>query len=47
MDKKVETMDKALHGRDDIDSLYVPGNKEEKGLVRIEHSVNPSPQGIY
>ena len=39
--KKLMTMHKALHPRDDVDRLYV-SKKEGRGLASIEDSVDAS-----
>ena len=36
------TMHKALHPTEDIDRLYVPRKKGQRGLTSIEDSVNTS-----
>ena len=38
------TMHKALHPRDDVDRLYVPGKQGGRGLASIEDSVDASIQ---
>ena len=40
--KKLKTMHKALHLRDDIDKLYVSRNEEGRGLTGIQESVDAS-----
>ena len=40
--KKLMTMHKTLHPRDDIDRLYVSRKEEERRHASIEDSVNPS-----
>ena len=40
--KKLMTMHKALHPRDDIDRVYVPRKEGGRGLASIEDSVNTS-----
>ena len=42
--RKLMTMHKALHPRDDIDRLYVSRNEEGRGLASIEDSVDASVQ---
>ena len=43
--RKLMTMEKVLHPRDDIDSLYMT-RKEERGLARIEDCVDGAVQGL-
>ena len=40
--RKLMTMHKALHPRDDVDRLYVPRKVGGRGLASIEDSVDPS-----
>ena len=40
------TLHKALHPRDDVDSLYVTRKKRERGLASIEDSVDASIQRL-
>ena len=40
--RKLMTMHKALHLRDDKDGLYVPRKERGRGLTSIEDSVNTS-----
>ena len=40
--RKLMTMHKALHFRDDVDRLYVSRNEEGRGLACIEDSVDAS-----
>ena len=40
--KKLMTMHKSLHPRDNIDRIYVWKKKEERGLTRIEDNVDTS-----
>ena len=40
--RKLMTMNKALHPRDDIDRLYVPRKEGERGLASIEDTVDAS-----
>ena len=42
--RKLMTMHKALHPRDDVDRLYVPRKEGGRGLANIEHSVDTSIQ---
>ena len=42
--RKLITMHKALHPRDDIDRLYVSRKERERGLTNIEDSVDASIQ---
>ena len=44
--RKLMTMHKALHPRDDVDRLYVPRKEGGRGLVTIEHSVDISIQRL-
>ena len=43
--RKLMTMHKALHPRDDVDRLYVPRKEWGRGLGCIEDSVDTSIQG--
>ena len=40
--RKLMTLHKTLHPRDDVDRLYVPGKEEERGLASIEDNVDTS-----
>ena len=40
--RKLMTMHKALHPRDDVDRLYVPRKERGRGLASIEDSVDAS-----
>ena len=40
--RKLMTMHKALHPRDDVDRLYISRKEEERGLTSIEDSVHAS-----
>ena len=40
--RKIITMHKALHPRDDTDKLYVSRKEEGRGLTSIEDSVDAS-----
>ena len=44
--RKLMTMQKALHPRDDVDRRYVSRNRGGKGLASIEDSVDASIQQI-
>ena len=44
--RKLMTMHKALHPRDDVDRLYVSGKEGRRGLARIEDSVDASIQRL-
>ena len=44
--KKLMTMHKALHPRDDVDRLYVSRKKGGRGLTSIEDSVDASIQRL-
>ena len=44
--RKLMTMYKALHPRDDVDRLYVSRKKRGKGLASIEDSVDASIQRL-
>ena len=44
--RKLMTMHKALHPRDDIDRLYVSRKEEGRGLASIEDSVDASIQRL-
>ena len=44
--KKVMTMYKTLHLRDDVDRLYVPRKEEGRGLASIEDRVDTSIQRL-
>ena len=44
--RKLMTMHKALHPRDDVDRLYVPRKEGGRGLTRIEDSVDESIQRL-
>ena len=44
--RKLMTMYKALHPRDDIDRLYVPRNEGVRGLTSIEDSVDAGIQPL-
>ena len=44
--RKLMTMHKALHPRDDVDSLYVPRKEGGRGLTIIEDSVDTSIQRL-
>ena len=44
--RKLMTMHKALHPRDDVDRLYVPRKEGERGLTSIEDSVDASIQRL-
>ena len=44
--RKLMTMHKALHPRDDVDRLYVSRNEGGRGLVSIEDSVDASIQRL-
>ena len=44
--RKLMTMHKALHPRDDVDRLYVPRNEGGRGLASIEDSVDTSIQRL-
>ena len=44
--RKLMTMHKALHSRDDVDRLYVPRKEGERGLASIEDCVDTSIQRI-
>ena len=44
--RKLMTMHKALHPRDDVDRLYVPRKEGGRGLVSIEDSVDTSIQRL-
>ena len=49
MDKRIRklmTMHKALHPRDDVDRLYVPRKEGGRGLASIEDSVDTSIQRL-
>ena len=40
--RKLRTMHKALHPRDDTDNFYVSRKEEQRGLAKIQDSVNAS-----
>ena len=44
--RKLMTMHKALHPRDDVDRLYVSRKKGARGLASIEDSVDASIQRL-
>ena len=44
--RKLMTMHKALHPRDDVDRLYVTRKEGGRGLVSIEDSVDASIQRL-
>ena len=44
--RKLRTMHKALHLRDDVDRLYVPRKEGGRGLASIEDSVDTSIQRL-
>ena len=44
--KKVMTINKALHTRDDIDRLYVSRKEGGRGLANIEDCVDALIQGL-
>ena len=44
--KKTSDMHKALHPRDDVDTLYVSRKEGERGLTSIEDSVDTSIQQL-
>ena len=44
--RKLMTMHKALHPRDDVDSIYASRKKERRGLASIEDSVDASIQRL-
>ena len=44
--RKLTTLQKALHPKDDVDRLYVPRKEEGKGLASIEDSVDTSIQRL-
>ena len=44
--RKLMTMHKALHLRDDVDRIYVPRKEGGRGLASIEHSVDTSIQRL-
>ena len=44
--RKLMTMHKALHPRDDVDRLYVSRKEGGRGLASIEDSVNASIQRL-
>ena len=44
--RKLMTMNKALHPRDDVDRLYVPRKEGGRGLASIEDSVDTSIQRL-
>ena len=44
--RKLMTMHKALHLRDDVDRLYVSRKEEGRGLVSIKDSVDASIQRL-
>ena len=44
--RKLMTMHKALHPRDDVDRLYVSREEGERGLASIEDSVDASIQRL-
>ena len=44
--RKLMTMHKALHPRDDVDRLYVSRKEGGRGLTRIEYSVDASIQRV-
>ena len=44
--RKLMTMHKALHPRDDVDRLYVPRKEEGRGLASIEGTVDTSIQRL-
>ena len=44
--RKLMTMHKALHPRDDVDRLYVSRKERGRGLVSIEDSVDASIQQL-
>ena len=44
--RKLMTMHKALHLRDDVDRLYVPRKEERRGLASIEDSIDTSIQRL-
>ena len=44
--RKLLTMHKALHPRDDVDRLYVPRKEGGRGLASIEDSVDTSIQRL-
>ena len=45
--RKLLTMHKALHPRDDVDRLYVSRKEGGRGLASIEDSVDASIQRLY
>ena len=44
--RKLMTMHKALHPRDDVDRLYVSRKEGGRGLASIEHSIDASIQQL-
>ena len=44
--RKLMTMHKALHSRDDVDGLYVSRKERGRGLASIEDSVDASIQQL-
>ena len=44
--RKLMTMHKALHSRDDVDRLYVSRKERGRGLASIEDSVDTSIQRL-
>ena len=44
--RKLMTMHKALHPRDNVDRLYEPRKEGKRGLVSIEDSVDASIQRL-
>ena len=44
--RKIKTMHKALHPRDDVDRLYIPRKEGGRGLISIEDSVDTSIQRL-
>ena len=44
--RKLMTVHKALHPRDDVERLYVPGKEGGRGLATIEDSVDASIQRL-
>ena len=44
--RKLMTMHKALHPRDNVDRLYIPKKEGGRGLASIENSVDTSIQRL-
>ena len=44
--RKLVTMHKALHSRDDADTLYISRKEEGRGLAKVEDSVDASIQRL-